>query len=192
VSRTKKPVRTGALDQYFTPSYSVKSLLPHIKVCNKSEVKILEPCAGRSDILKVLIEDGYSASNMVGIDLEPINFWDLPVKVYTGNFLEQEFKKTYDLIVTNPPYNQAVSFVSKAITLLKDENSQAWFLLRLNFLGSKKRKAFFDKHMCDGLVLHKRPHFIYKDGTVGGSDNCEYLWACFYKDERNEGIFKVI
>lgn len=58
------------------------------------------------------------------------------------------------------------------------------FLLRLNFLGSKDRRDWWQTRMPTALyVLTPRPKFLMRDGSevLGkngkpGTDSCEYAW----------------
>jgi hypothetical protein len=54
------------------------------------------------------------------------------------------------------------------------------YLLRLNFLGSAKRKPFWDAHPPTHLLtITPRPSFVN-----GGSDSCEYGWFCWDRGGR--------
>ena len=85
------------------------------------------------------------------------------------------------VILTNPPFSLAFEFCVKALTLAPE----VWMLLRLNFLASKKRSAWFKTHEPAALfVLSSRPSF-----TDGGTDSCDYAW--FYWGTRYRGIFHL-
>lgn len=73
----------------------------------------------------------------------------------------------FDLIISNPPYAEAEKFVEHALTI----GTTCCFLLRLNWLASKKRAAFHRAHPSDVFVLPRRPSF-----TGGGTDATEYAW----------------
>ena len=61
-------------------------------------------------------------------------------------------------------------------------------LLRLNYLGSEKRAAFFQEVPPDVYVLPNRPSFVR-----GGNDSCEYAWFAWGpKRRRDEGRFAVL
>jgi hypothetical protein len=76
----------------------------------------------------------------------------------------------YDLIFTNPPYSLAEEIITHALETWS--KATVVMLLRLNFLGSQKRKPFWDKHPVSEIyVLSKRPSFTGK-----GTDATEYAW----------------
>ena len=112
-----------------------------------------------------------------------------------------------DLIVTNPPFSLALEFLEKSLK----EAKTVVYLLRLNFLGSQKRKEFWQKNPPSHLfTLSERPCFSAfckgnkklkikscgrsypKDtkgkcecsGTIGnGTDATEYAWFVWDRGE---------
>ena len=78
----------------------------------------------------------------------------------------------YDLIITNPPFSLALEFLQKSLS----EADTVIYLLRLNFLGSQKRRAFWQANRPSHvLVLSKRPSFT----DDGSTDSIEYAWFCW-------------
>jgi hypothetical protein len=75
--------------------------------------------------------------------------------------------RKWDLVISNPPYVDAEGFVTHALRIAE----VSCFLLRLNWLASKKRAAFHREHPADVFVLPRRPSF-----TNGGTDATEYAW----------------
>jgi hypothetical protein len=74
-----------------------------------------------------------------------------------------------------------MEFIAKALTYA----SYVVMLLRLNFLGSGKRAAFFAREMPDIYVLPDRPSF-----TGRGTDATEYGWFV-WTPERGRRAGKV-
>ena len=77
------------------------------------------------------------------------------------DFLSMDLGKKYDLIIGNPPFNQAIEFVEKCLGLLKP-GGRLIFLLRTAFMESDQRFEFWQQedHQLAGLyTLHKRPSF---------------------------------
>jgi hypothetical protein len=94
------------------------------------------------------------------------------------DYLDLEYGPV-DLILTNPPFSLALEFIQKALT----EADTVIMLLRLNFLGSQKRKAFWVDNTPTALhILSKRPSF-----TGTGTDSTEYAWFVWDKTLRTEG-----
>ena len=80
-----------------------------------------------------------------------------------------------DLIITNPPFSLAMEFLKKSL----HESGTVVYLLRLNFLGSQKRRLFWQTCKPTHLyVLSKRPSF-----TGHGTDATEYAWFCWDDSE---------
>lgn len=73
----------------------------------------------------------------------------------------------FSLVISNPPYSEAERFVEHALKI----GTTVCFLLRLNWLASKKRAPFHRAHPSDVYVLPRRPSF-----TGGGTDATEYAW----------------
>lgn len=68
----------------------------------------------------------------------------------------------------NPPFYAAQTHIYRALEVAE---FGVYSLLRLNFLGSQKRKNFFENNEPDVLCLSERPSF---DGK--GTDRTEYSW----------------
>ena len=91
----------------------------------------------------------------------------------------------FDYIIGNPPYSLAQEFLEKCFEIAY-ENTKIIMLLRTNFLESKKRYDFWQKHPVNGLyVLSKRPSFTGK-----GTDATSYSW--FVWDGTDKQTIKII
>ena len=78
-----------------------------------------------------------------------------------------------DLIVGNPPYNQAEECVEQALK----RSPRVAYLLRLSFLGSAGRVPFFERHPPSiAYMVSPRPSF-----TGGGADMSEYAFIVWDK-----------
>lgn len=146
-------------DFYPTPEYAVDIMLDNI---DKSKVKsFLEPCKGTGIIY-----------NKLNCNIKQYcEITDSPPRDY----LTTKFNIKFDLIVTNPPFSLAEEFLRKSIS----ESDCVCYLLRLNYLGSKKRKQLWDDIGTPNklIVLSKRPSF-----TGNGTDATEYAWFCWDKN----------
>ena len=149
MSATNRGAERNAYDFYPTPSEPINQILNEIDFTTVTS--FLEPCKGDGAILN-LIPDGITkhyAEIREGID-----------------YLKYIYK--VDLIVTNPPFSIALEFLQKSLR----ESKTVVYLLRLNFLGSQKRKQFWtDNPPTHTFVLSKRPSFTGK-----GTDATEYAW----------------
>lgn len=87
---------------------------------------------------------------------------------------------TFGAVVGNPPYGLALEFVRRSLDIVRDGGTVA-FLLRLAFLSSAKRKAFFVENPPKNVyVLSKRPSFT-KDGRTDGADYAFIVWEKGFK-----------
>jgi hypothetical protein len=167
MSATNRGTVRNVNDFYPTPDITTESILQEMDL---STVKtFLEPCRGSGAIMRYFskFETQYAELNE-GID-------------YLSTFFSP-----VDLIITNPPFNLAVDFLTKSLT----EGTTVVYLLRLNFLGSQKRKEFWQANPVSHLfVLSKRPSF-----TGNGTYSIEYAWfvwdrGCVMK--RPPGIYVI-
>lgn len=86
--------------------------------------------------------------------------------------------QTPDIIITNPPFDKALQVIRHSLRIVRPEG---WviMLLRLNFFGSAKRKAFFDKTMPIWTFVHHERMGFTPDG---GTDSIEYMHAIWQRD----------
>lgn len=121
-------------DYYATHPFAVELLLKEEQFADT----IWEPACGEGHISKVLKSHGYQ---VISTDLIDRGFG-----VYGSlDFLackEPIFDAVDFDIITNPPYSQSREFAEKALELVKDGRKVAMFL-KLTFLETKRRKAFF-------------------------------------------------
>jgi hypothetical protein len=164
ITKTRPHAERG-LDAYFTPAEAIRSLiglesLPH---------RIFDPCVGNGAILNILEEAGHQVS---GADVHNYGWPGTVIR----DFLASPSDLRGTAIVSNPPYRLARQFIQKVI----DEGSpyHAW-LLRLNFLESMGRKAFFESYPPSRIHLSSRrlPQ-MHQHGWVGTetSSNACYCW----------------
>ncbi len=160
-------------DKYITPAQAIDSLLDTLQIPHYCT--FMEPCKGDGAIF---------------------NRVDCAVKLYAEIDEGKDYlalpSDDYDLIITNPPFSLAIEFLEKSLS----EADSVFYLLRLNFLGSQKRKAFWNANPpTHVLVLSDRPCFVwvcktckaaYHPGSTticecGGkvraqTDSIEYAW----------------
>jgi hypothetical protein len=159
MSATGRATKRHPYDAYSTPKWCTEAIAKQI-VWGK-DATILEPCAGEGAIADVLCR--YPHQSVGCMDINP------DCRMGNGvDFLTYEDDEIVDFIITNPPFALAQEFVEKALTLA----NCTIMLLRLNFLASKTRKEFWEKHPPTAIhVLTKRPSFTGK-----GTDATDYAW----------------
>lgn len=89
----------------------------------------------------------------------------------------------HDVVCGNPPYAEAAEHVARALSCAPI----VAMLLRLNFLGSQKRRDFWRRHPADVYVLSERPSF---DGD--GTDATEYAWFVWGQCGAGPGRVRVL
>ena len=155
MSSTRQPKRKGP-DIYPTPRPAVESLRSFLieRGALYTNDRMLEPCRGGGNI----------------IDVFPEWSWEWCELLEGRDYLNTAFRAVqFDWSITNPGFYLALEFLKKSLV----EADSVAFLLRLNFLGSQKRRAFWQQHPVKTLlVLSERPSF-----TVNGkTDSTEYAW----------------
>lgn len=179
MSRASHKIKRVPNDGYQTPKSALEPLLPYLEL---EDVKFfLEPCKGEGNIINLV---------------KPLLSENCRIEHTELNEGKDYFKQNFtavDLIITNPPFSQAMEFLEKSLK----EAKTVIYLLRLNFLASQKRREFWGTYPPDHIfVLSKRPCFIWTckirgcgkkhpagtklcscGGRVGpGTDATEYAW----------------
>lgn len=172
MSATNRGAVRNEADFYPTPAWCVDRLLER---CQPEPGNWLEPAIGGGDIVNAVRKwDELNGIIWHGID---INLADRSFAwVERGvDFLKWRAPGHFETIITNPPYSLAAEFVSKSLPIAD------WvvMLLRLNFLGSAKRRTLFANEMPDIYVLPNRPSFTGK-----GTDATEYAWFVWGPERR--------
>jgi len=164
-------------DAYYTPASAIDPMLQLLDLSGVYSFN--EPCKGGGAIYDRV---------------------DVPRKEWTEinlgfDYLTVQSANT-DLILTNPPFSLALEFLQKSLT----EAKTVGYLLRLNFLGSRKRRDFWNANKpTHCFVLSERPVFAwycqdrkgcgaqYRPGTTtvcidcgkpvrAQTDSIEYAW----------------
>jgi hypothetical protein len=157
MSATGRGASRAKNDIYPTPTWATEAIAQQINWHGgavSGAVDVLEPCIGNGAIADVLLDYVDSVE------------W---AEITKGrDFLTYDFGRTFDFVVTNPPYSLAQEFIEKSLTLA----DCVVMLLRINFLASKSRKEFWEKHPPTAVhVLTQRPSF-----TGHGTDATDYAW----------------
>ena len=140
MSRAKPIKERNAYDFYATPKWCYENLDFPFHLFENGH----EPCRGDARIVSFLESKGLTTTSTEIREGQDFFDWD---------------DKT-DLIFTNPPFSIAQEFIEHSLPRAKC----VVMLLRINFLGSKKRYDFWKENEPDAIyVLSKRPSFTGKE-----------------------------
>lgn len=165
-------------DYYRTPISDIEKFFEELDKVVSIDMKkcTLDPASGGD--ANSTMSYPTALSNYYKIPMENIKTVDIredSLADVKTDYLKLKIDYKPHVIITNPPFSKALQFIMKALNDVED-NGYVIMLLRLNFLETKARKDFFDKHMPEYIfVHHKRMSFI--DG--GGTDSvayAHYVW----------------
>lgn len=186
-NRNKNKKRNN-YDYYVTPDWIIEELLNEISEDQKgdrkfkispgssdllSQLEILDPCAGGSRHHGMSYADFLQKNGAKSIDT--IDIRDDSRASIKGNFLEMNLDKKYDLIITNPPYLSAQSFVEKSLEVTKP-GGLVIMLLRLNFFGSQKRLMFWKNNMPLYTLTHSKRVCFTGDNKTDSTEYAHFIW----------------
>jgi hypothetical protein len=165
MSRQKTGQRLNATDFYATPPWCYENLDIDWGLFSSAH----EPCSGDGRI-QMFLETDLSIPTTYSEIMEDKDFFDWDGRA--------------DLILTNPPFSLAKEFIDHSLPRCK----VCIMLLRINYLGSITRHAWWKEHKPTALhVLSKRPSF-----TGTGTDATDYAWYVWDStDQLGKGIFFV-
>lgn len=159
--------------QFYPTPYSVISDLIDLGFIQDGN-DILEPCAGKGDIIQ-RIKECHNV-NITAVEIAKQFALDIAKsgsdRTIIGNFFDLIWDQKFDKIVCNPPFSLAEEFIEKCHSLLKPDGKMA-FLLRLSMLCGLKRYSFYQKYKPSYInVLSRRMPF-----NGNAVDSCGYAWV---------------
>jgi hypothetical protein len=183
MSATGRGAERAEADYYPTPAWCTQRLLA---ATNLPTGDWLEPSAGSGHIVRV-IQAMRPDVRLATVELRPEcrpGLAALKVPPLADDFLRFRPARGFHVCIGNPPYLLAQEFVEQALTLAE----RVVFLLRIGFLESQKREAFYRRvGMPDVMVLPERPSF---DGK--GTDATAYAWFHWKRDRTQEGKVHIL
>ena len=172
-------------DYYVTP---VKDIVTFLGALDEEvsldiwDKTILDPCAGGDPSHDMSYPKALREYYAIPDDWNGIKTLDIredSLAETKCNYIETKLDYKPFLIISNPPFNQAMEFIKKALDDVEDGGYVA-MLLRLNFLETKARKDFFDNYMPTWIfVHHKRMSFT----DAGGTDSVAYCHMVWKKND---------
>ena len=181
-----------ANDAYYTPDALAERLVSILPL--RANHTVCEPHAGGGAFLRAIEK---RTPHTVAMDIDP----ECPVLRTVTHAIQQDFlmedlraghgwpERPFNWVIGNPPFEDAEKHVRHALSLASDGVA---FLLRLAFLESVKREAFWEQHPCsDIVVLNKRPCFTGN----GKTDSCAYgffIWNTKYPTQPGRTCLHVL
>ena len=172
-------------DYYVTP---VKDIVTFLGALDEEvsldiwDKTILDPCAGGDPSHDMSYPKALREYYAIPDDWNGIKTIDIredSLAETKCNYIETKLDYKPFLIISNPPFNQAMEFIKKALDDVENGGYVA-MLLRLNFLETKARKDFFDNYMPTWIfVHHKRMSFT----DAGGTDSVAYCHMVWKKND---------
>lgn len=173
MSATNRGAVRHKSDFYETPEALARASLIYLRDrFSMNPDRVLDPGAGKGvwgRVARELWPDAW----ITGVDIA----FDAPECGSYNEWIRQDFAGIRradrpDLIVGNPPFRSALAFIEAARRIVHDRGL-VMFLLRLNFLASKRRYAFWKKNApCHPITCVERPGFT----DDGGKDATEYAF----------------
>lgn len=160
-------------DFYPTPSSVTEELLKHVQV----KGTVLEICSGAEDISKVLRANNLTTyTNDIALYTHAQSHFDAASdQLYL-------YHKDADWVVTNPPFNQAIGIVKKAV----EKVPNVAMLLRISFLEpTYDRQDWLHENPPNKVIYLPRISFT----GDGKTDSVTHFWCVW--DQSGENFIRV-
>lgn len=149
-------------DFYPTPSECTWALLQHWQPAGT----VWEPACGDGAIARVLTDAGYQT---IASDLHDRGYGD-----WTGDFLNDPPRASFDAIVTNPPFNVAEPFIRTAAAY----GVPFAMLLKSTYWHAATRSKLFEETGPEMVIaMTWRPSFDLRRGTSPTMDVIWTVWG---------------
>ena len=151
--------------------------------------EILEPACGQGHISKTL-EELLPDFNITSTDLI-----DRGYGVSGIDFLTYDYKKMFDVVITNPPFSLAKEFIEKG---LKISNKHVIMLCKIQLLEGTKRKEMFFNTPLKYVYVHTTRQATWKEGKPLDPNGKKWAttmclaWFVWDKDYKGEPIIRWI
>lgn len=141
-----------------------------------TNLSVLDPCAGgderRPMSYPTALAEAAPAWKVTTVDVREDSRAEL-----IGNYLEVSERELAppDMVITNPPFNLALQIIQHALGHVRP-GGLVIMLLRLNFFGSKERRAFFLKQLPTVVYVHPRRMSFSEDGKTDSIEYGHFIW----------------
>ena len=177
MSSTNRGYERHKNDYYVTPIHNIVEFL---EVFNQYEeldnIKvILDPSSGGDSENKMSYPEALRNTYFNNALIKTIDIRDDSPAEIKGDYLNLKLDYKPDMIITNPPFSLAKEYVEKALNDVKDEG-YVIILQRLNFLGSKSRKEFWDNNPPKYIFVHHKRISFTPDGKTDSIEYAHFVW----------------
>lgn len=177
-------------DFYATNPETLKMFLYEFWKDNTFEgYEILEPACGQGHISKTLKE------LLPNFNITSTDLIDRGYGVGGIDFLTYDYKKMFDVVITNPPFSLAKEFIEKG---LKISNKHVIMLCKIQLLEGTKRKEMFFNTPLKYVYVHTTRQATWKEGKPLDSNGKKWAttmclaWFVWDKDYKGEPIIRWI
>ena len=179
MSSTNRGTTRAEQDYYVTPIPAIRAFLEAWAEVDGLGFlrRVLDPAAGGDDERPMSYPT--ALQEVLGWKPDTLDIREDSRAAVKADYLTWQAPEAYDLIITNPPFALAEEFINKAIGDVH-RGGRVAMLLRLNFLGSRKRLAFWREHMPRWIFVHHERMSFTPDGRT---DSIEYMHAVWVAGE---------
>ena len=177
-------------DFYATNPETLKMFLYEFWKDNTFEgSEILEPACGQGHISKTLKE------LLPNFNITSTDLIDRGYGVGGIDFLTYDYKKMFDVVITNPPFSLAKEFIEKG---LKISNKYVIMLCKIQLLEGTKRKEMFFNTPLKYVYVHTTRQATWKEGKPLDPNGKKWAttmclaWFVWDKDYKGEPIIRWI
>lgn len=181
MSSTNRGKDRNISDYYVTPKKAIKDFLDAFSedVNWQKDINgyvILDPCAGGDELHEMSYPSVLKEYDLP-CPILTVDYRQNSKAMYKEDFLKFKTANDVRMIISNPPFCDALKFIKHSLTISK---VYVVFLLRLNFFGSQERSEWFKAHMPILTYVHsKRMKFTNNKGT----DSIEYMHCVWKVDD---------
>ena len=151
--------------------------------------EILEPACGQGHISKTLKE------LLPNFNITSTDLIDRGYGIGGIDFLTHDYKKMFDVVITNPPFSLAKEFIEKG---LKISNKHVIMLCKIQLLEGTKRKEMFFNTPLKYVYVHTTRQATWKEGKPLDPNGKKWAttmclaWFVWDKDYKGEPIIRWI
>lgn len=163
---------------YYTPDNLALRICRAVQALGVEPRTILEPgCGGGAFLRGASIV--WPAAQLLGVDLDP--HCDGPGSVIVADFYGKIDGALFDLVLGNPPFKKAKSFIERALGMVA-EGGHVAFLLRAALAAGRRGRLYEHHPLFHIEFVVPRPSFT-GGGTDKGQEYALLVWKKGHKGD---------